>query len=789
MADPTDNLTPTDSTSDIIPPQIVATLKQQIPGATDEMLAGAWKIAVDRDPSVAADPQGLAQKMIQSFSTAKNGQPGGTVPPAAPVLPAPNNAAGQPGGTNPLTPTSTPEPTTVAPAQAQIGVPPQAADPFKGANYTQTDLMNQFDPTQVKQAYDQTALKNAYAQQQDWFNQTNGQRQASAFFNAQVPGSTAGQDFTKGQEAQMMLQTIGKQTALMGFDIKAQEALQAAATQGLAAGKSAVEIANAIQDGFGKFADNVVKGLGTTQQQNMYDPSSPETLMAKSMITKQLSAMTLPPDAMAQVKQAMSDPSISAARLMPLMAQYIPAAFGAFKDAANIGKTVAETAKTAAETINVNQANKLVAENQNLGTPAQPNPQGGVQPVGATGAPGAVAAPAPATPNPNPTFKFAPGSDLASIRQQLAGQGPNVLAAFDKQFPNIGQPAAAPTPAPTRMQQLTAGTTPEQYAATKAQLGGAANAKELPPTVPVGPPVMNALNEGRVSPEESDPSKIAEADTGRLSDIQLLQKKSLESTDPQQIMAYGKQIEQLGGPKYKTPIPLNISQVSSAGVHMGQSQLSQQNQSHTSNDIAATQQQLGVYNNGGKPAAQNALLNAGIAGPNFENIVPARNPKAQQFSIDVNKLNADAQALGLVAGGDNTAGGAISGAGAAVAALAPSGLAKAGGAALSALGGMLGNGQAITTRSDPKVVAAMSVAVQEVAAKKSMLVAQQAAFADRNNGDATNFVGSPVYNTIVNSKPLVNPTTGEVKVPVTNDQRIALKKAGFGDAQIFLGNK
>ena len=757
--------TVTDDTQ--VPAEIVTAFKQSNPGFTDEMIGKAWQTAVQNDPSLKTqDPTIFAQNIIRSFQTAnqKGAAPGGSTPPTVPNTP------------------------TIAPQTAPMNVPAAPTDPFQGAGYTQADLMKQYNPEQVKKAFDTTGLQNAYAEQQGLYQKNLPTRIQSAGLAASGTANMSGANEKQweGIDAQNMLQTVGKQATLLGISKDQQVALERAATAGLAGGKSAVEIGNEIQKGFGLFGDNVVKALGVEQQQRFNDPNSTETQSAKATLLSYIG--TLGPDAKAALTPIVTKDGVTAQQLMPLMAQYVPAAFKAFTDAAGIGKAVAETAEIATKAAGAKQSQNLISTNQGVPPTPSYSPTGGVAPVTGT----APQASAPGAPQQPPAFQFSPGSDLASIRQKLASQGPEVLAAFDKQFPNIGQGVtpAVPAGAPPR---ATSGATPQDIAQTQAYMQGKGPAPAAwsgKPTVPVGPPIMEALNAGRVSPEESDPSKIAEADTGRLSDVQLLQKKALESTDPQEIIRLNQNIAQLTGKPYKAQIPLNLSNVgTSEGAHLTQSGLHQQNQTHTSNDIAATNQQLGQFANGGKQAATQVLLNADQAGPKFDNMATAGNPKAEALRNGINKLNQDATNLGLVAGGDNSSGALLSGAGAAAAAAAPGGLAKAGGVALSALGGMLGNGQAITTRSDPKTVAAMSIAVQEVAAKKAALLAQQQAYADAHNGDGMGFVNTPTYQHIVQSKPLVNPTTGEVKVPVTNDQRVALKKAGFGDAQIFLGNK
>ena len=336
-----------DTQSNMPPPQLVAALRQILPNADDQTILAAWKQASEQNPQVAkTDPQTLALGVMRTLNQ--------------PAQPA----------------TQTPAP--VQATQANLNVPPAPTDPFAGSGYTQADLMKQYNPSQVKQAFDTRPLENSYQQQSDWFNQTNPQRQAAAFFQAQVPGSTAGADFAKGQEAQTMLQTIGKQATLLGINQKQQEALQKAATEGLAAGKSAVDIANDVQKGFGMFADNVVKGLTTQQQQRFDDPNSPETKSLKIGILGQ--AQTLDPETQKGVLELANTPGVTARQLLTLSATTLPSVFDAFTKAAGIGKTVQETA-------GLMQGQETVAQRGGAPVPSRTVPQVGTSNAAPTTAP------------------------------------------------------------------------------------------------------------------------------------------------------------------------------------------------------------------------------------------------------------------------------------------------------------------------------------------------------------------------------------------------------------------
>jgi hypothetical protein len=242
----------------------------------------------------------------------------------------------------------------IAPEDVRVQTPNARTqyDPYAGADYKQSDLMQQFDPAKTNAAYDTTALRNAQAEQDRLFQQTQQTRQNNV--NSRFIGALGGnadalkagydqQDkMVDAQQAQNLLKTITNQSSLLGFNIRQQEALQTQATAGLNAGKSVVDIAKDTQDLFGKFADNVTKGLSTEQQQRMNDPDSPETLSAKALLGASIS--TLSDDVKAQMAPLLSSNSVTAAQLMPAMAQFVPDAYKSFTSKAGIGKTDADTA-------------------------------------------------------------------------------------------------------------------------------------------------------------------------------------------------------------------------------------------------------------------------------------------------------------------------------------------------------------------------------------------------------------------------------------------------------------
>lgn len=759
-------------------PSIVAALKSAMPGATDQMLVGAWKQALAQNPQLAGqNPQTLAKGIMGASTVAKQ---------------KPQRMAE--GGV-----------VEENPATAPITVPSVSANPYAGAGYTPTDLLKQYSPDQVRQANDPSAVMGAYQDQQEWFNRTNPQRQAAAMFGAMVPGSTAAKDFGEGQEKQQMLQTIGKQSALLGFNQKQQEALQAGATQGLAAGKSVVGIADDVQKLFGAHADNVIKSLNTQQQQRFDDPSSTETLSAKQALLAQVS--TLPPDIKQKLGEIINDPTATARKLAPLMAQYVPAAYKAFTDAAGIGKTVAETAGQVTKNINLQQQGAGYSEQQGQPAPQYPNPAGGVAPVGGGTSGNNFGNMRPQGANTGFQSYATPEEGLAAVDKNLQSygkQGVNTLSTIISRWappsendtasyikdvssrlgvdPNkpldLNNPAvrqAVSTAIIIHEQggaKLFGGTSPAAPTPKPvvAPVAGAGRGFINPPMAGQPQPSFQTLQGSLAQPDNLDPNYIANAKESDLSPVQKLVRQRLESTDQAEVVALDRQIAKATGKPYIAPgsAPTSIYTPSGEGTFSTTTDAAQR----LSDARARTQAKsdsVETFNASGRPAAQNAYVLSPASGWNKgSNWSPDTDENAKKLDIAVNRLNAEAARLGqLVAGPSNT--------GAAAAAGALGNISPLLGAAAGAFAS-LNQSQAITSRSPQEVIKMYSVATQVAAERQKLLLSKEHAWAVRNNGDVSGFVNSPDYKFIMNSEPYVNPTTGDVKIPVSRSQQDELLK-------------
>lgn len=300
-------------------------------------------------------------------------------------------------------------------AAAQSGVNTQLASPYQGAGYNKADLMSQFSPEQ---------LKNAYADQQQMYQSTLPSRAVGGVL---AGGSGSGdvmlnnRNQWEGIDKQNMLQSIDK-----------QKALQEQATQGLAAGtiaqnqdKTAGEYQLSQAKGAQDLAQGVQKttlgGMNVAQQQRLNNPHSPESMLAKSLLVNQFRAAGVTIPAGLDVENA------SAQQLMGFMD---PNVMNSFKTKAGITETLANAGKTVAETPEAVAKSRIATATANTVAPA----------------PAPVVAPAPAdNANPAPTFNFAPGTDLRVMRAQIAKTQPqNVIDAFDAKYPNAAT-SAQPT--------------------------------------------------------------------------------------------------------------------------------------------------------------------------------------------------------------------------------------------------------------------------------------------------------------------------------------------------------
>lgn len=728
-------------------------IKKMIPNIDDVRLSQLVQqaAAVQNDP---VRSQAFAQK-LQSFRQANGGivddsgendngnSDAGTV--QQPFIPASNVSSNIPPAY--ATPGVANQDLTSSLGQAGAGLQQGNINNVQAANALAAQTGNLANQQAAEQAYQQSIANLAPARSAANFMAATGGPQVAA-------QSSASWDKLNEQNKDLTLGAVQRQ---QDFAKNAISNYQAGVTmagnvldQMDKSGKFNID-ANAAALAQKKLQLELIGHAATAENtQALMDPTSPMSLAARQGAIKTL-------------KLAGYDDA-TIAKMVPdnmpgIQAAPIAAATGTtlanMKTVADTLSTQAGTGKTQAETTAIGQSNKIVAADQGL--------------------------PIPGGDNAAPAFNFTPGTDLRVMRAAMAAQPANVLAAFDKQYPGVAA-ATGPVPAP-ESQAVNAS------AISKLQRTGGVptptQAAQLP--TPSFGSLQSALATGKPQPDNHNPDYLAETDAATLSPVQQLERKALTSTNAQEIIGLNKQVSAANGTPYKAPGGLSLTNVSGGTASMGQNDLLKSNMGHTSADISSTQQQLAGFTQTGKTAAQSAILDARLGGLQAPNMVTGGNPAAQNFANNVNKLNADAQNLGVLAKGENNAGALLTAGGTAIAAGAPGGLAKMGGVALSALGGLLGGGQAITAKSDPKVIAATGVAVQEVAAKKQMLLAQQQAYADQHNGDGTGFINSPIYKTIVNAIPLINPKTGDVIVPITAQDRIAAKQKGYGNASIYIG--
>ncbi len=700
------------------PVEFVAAIKSGVPSFSDDDIINTWK-EVSKNPNLAnVDPRDLAMKIVSSFKTAAQVSPN-----AAPISVTPP----------PVLPQNLKNP--------YVGTSMAARNP----DNPQAELMNQFDPEQVKAAY---------ARQNDAYNAGLPARNTSTYFLA--GGSKGGEavtDYQKSRDEQNLLQTTGQQKALQEAATSGISGATATQNQFKTGGDFITSQAKAQQDLNKSYNENVGSGLATQQAQMLNTPGTRQAKMAFLQLKQDADASgrTLP--------SGMSGDTASVVDMWPYMTGKLQESYKQLLDAAKI-----KTEVTAAErTENIVRDGRDMAPAQSPYTPARPG-----QPTAQ-----------PANVSQAPTFNFKPGTNMAVVRSVLAkSEPPEVLAAFDKQYPEANKAPVSTADAISNMQKMTAGATPDDIAATKKAM---AEGK-----TPNFSRITDSIAQGRPQPDKHDPEYVLETDPKQLSDIQLLERQALSETDPAKVIALRKNIAQLKGEPYYAKLRMNVGGVNGTNMTMN----TEGDNGSTKADVAGVQQQLMHFNNGGKEAAMNAVANASQAGPYPANKVTIGNSDAQKFKVDINKLNADAKALGVIAGGENSDGALMTAIGTAGLA-APNTLARMGGATLSAIGSLLGDGKELTTTSDRKTIEKYAIATQEVAIKKQMLMAQQMAYADQHNGDGTGFISSPEYNAIVKAKPVVNPKTGEVRVPITAEEREKLKSMSgtekFGDVSIFLG--
>ena len=276
----------------------------------------------------------------------------------------------------------------------------QLADPYAGAGYTSADSMKQFDPAQMRDAITRY----------NTLNQQQGTSRYMANLGASMGdanGRAAVNDLLKNADALNLMNSVG-----------GQEKLQGQATAGINAAKGVQDMAQTAGKYAGTQLEQQQKLQGSQftldQTKRMNDPNSNETALAKSLILSQVGSMDNV--SKAEMQKVISQPGVTAAQLLPAMAQWAPAAQKAFMEKVNAGKTVADTGKVYAETPGV------VAESRvKTGVANTIVPEPDVIPA-------------------DVTFNFKPGTDLRATRAVLArSEQPEVLAAFDKQFPGAAE--------------------------------------------------------------------------------------------------------------------------------------------------------------------------------------------------------------------------------------------------------------------------------------------------------------------------------------------------------------
>lgn len=223
-----------------------------------------------------------------------------------------------------------------------VNVPTQLASPYAGSNIearnpqTPTaEYMNQFDPQAMRRAYDEY-----YGQ----YRKDAQARNVQNYLGAGAPNQQVNQQIWDKDQERKMADTIGRQLALQDQATKGvalgSEVQKQAKTAGEYTGTQAekgIDIAS-------KRANAIVGNLGAEQAQRMNQSDSPETQMAKSLILSQIASVpTASKQALARIVQ---NPDVTAAQLMPAMAQFVPAAHKAFLDMLSGQQTQASTALT-----------------------------------------------------------------------------------------------------------------------------------------------------------------------------------------------------------------------------------------------------------------------------------------------------------------------------------------------------------------------------------------------------------------------------------------------------------
>lgn len=285
-----------------------------------------------------------------------------------------------------------------APAQASPAVPtpPQAQmnlpSSYAGTKFEQSnpgnpaaDSLNQFHSSGVNDAYKQFA---------DQYNSTLRQRNLSQFMaSAAGPESLKASRESWGAADKIQEQaTIGKQKALQeqaGQGIDAAGKIQGqnviSGKFGLEQGKSAQDLAQAQQK-------TAAGGMGLANEQELNNPGSAQTALAKQLAADQLKVSgNMSPE----MRQLLAKPGVTAADILPFLEPKIQESF---KQQVGMQQTQVGTAKTSAEILNTLEENRkrgidntqtiAVAESLGMKIPDQYRSS-----IGGSAGPGNVSAP------------------------------------------------------------------------------------------------------------------------------------------------------------------------------------------------------------------------------------------------------------------------------------------------------------------------------------------------------------------------------------------------------------
>lgn len=210
--------------------------------------------------------------------------------------------------------------------------------------------------------------------------------------------------------------------------------------------------------------------------------------------------------------------------------------------------------------------------------------------------------------------------------------------------------------------------------------------------------------------------------------------------------------------------------------------------SHATAVLSQTSQGVNNYQmNGGKDAAMKATVQApsmgGVLGAGGRNIVNYTNSAAtKDYQLAIDRLNAEAAELGLIAGkgSNNGAGAAVGAAGAQLSRLGMPGF----GTAVGAAGSMLNGGQPISATTNPKTVQALAIAVQEARARQQAMIPYLQQYARTHGNDISGFV---VPDAVTNRVTMVNPQTGEVRLAANAQEAKDMATSGWKMKDTFLG--